>query len=450
VTPAVVVARTAAAAALARARVAGTRDPSVKDMLRDERLAAAALKAAESMGQMKGALMKVGQLLSFVDLQYVPPAFRDALAMLQADAPAMPEGLAEEVVAKELGAPAHEVFEYFSPRPIAAASIGQVHMARLAAGDVAEAAEGAEPVELPLELIVKVQYPGIADAVAADLQNAALLSAIGRLAQPMLKAFVPKVDVDAIVDEVRDRVLEELDYRSEAANQQEFAELWADDPGVHIPAVVPELSTERVLTMEYVDAMRWGAAKEAPAALRSRWGANIVRFVFGSLYRHRIFNADPHPGNYLFHEDGGVTFLDFGCVKRFDEETHARLRGMALAVRSGDPDRLLEAFMAMGSLKSREGFDEEVLVDYIRRGYEPLLAPQPFTYTSEWAEAAMADLVEIKFGKKEREIVRQLDLPPDHVFLLRITAGLNSVLASLGATVDWDELGAELWEAPGG
>ena len=433
--PAAVLLRSGAAQALAAARALTRGEASAREILADQRLAASAERAARTMGDMKGAVMKIGQLLSFVDTDLVPPAYRQALATLQADAPPMPSELVDAVVTAELGAPPNAIFSFFSPNPIAAASIGQVHMARLPPPNGA-----AEEIEL----VVKVQYPGVAEAIEADLNNAALLSMIGTFAKTLLRPIVADVDFDAIVQEIRDRVTEELDYRIELANQQEFVDLYRDHPWIQVPNVVPELSTERVLTMEYVDAMRWAAALEQPQELRNKWGLTIARFVFGSLYKHHLFNADPHPGNYLFHEDGRVTFLDFGCVKHFSPELIRAETEMINAVRSGDKDRILDAFVGVGMLKTREGLHEPTLLEFIRRAYDPVIAEQPYTYTREWAAAQMQDLFDIKVSANERNMIRRVDMPPNQVFMLRISAGLQSVLADLGATINWDDLGDEL------
>ena len=426
-TPALLAARTAAAIAAAKARA--MRGDSVAEIARDERLAAAATRVATSMGEMKGAVMKIGQLLSFVDSAMIPEAYREALTVLQADAPPMPFHLVEDVVTAELGAPPHEMFDWFSPKPIAAASIGQVHMAHL--GDQ--------------ELVVKVQYPGVAEAIAADLRNGALLSMLASLMQSMLRGMVGDMDTKALIAEVADRVGEELDYRIEAANQQRFVDLYHDHPTIHIPAVVHELSTERVLVSEYVDAMRWSAALQESQERRDQWGEAIARFVFGSLHQHHLFNADPHPGNYLFHEDGRVTFLDFGCVKEFDDATVASLHQFALAARSDDDEQMLDALMGTGVLKTKEGIDRRFLLDRIYNAWAPIRATQPYHYTRQWAEEQVADIMMMKLGKKERALLRAADMPPDQVFLLRINVGLNSVLAQLGCTIDWDDLGEELW-----
>jgi predicted unusual protein kinase regulating ubiquinone biosynthesis (AarF/ABC1/UbiB family) len=429
--PARLVLRSGAGAALARARKLAARDATARDLIDDEQLAKAATRAAEVMGGMKGAVMKIGQLLSFVDTEYVPEQYRKALSALQADAPPMPYDLVAEVVRSELGAPADKIFDWFSPEPVAAASIGQVHVARLTI-------DGTER-----ELVVKVQYPGIADAIASDLANGALLAFVANLMQTVLRDLVPNVDAKAFIAEIADRVGEELDYTIEAASQQLFADLWRDEPTIHVPEVIPELSSVRVLTMEYVDAMRWSAAQSAPQHLRDAWGAAIARFVFGSLYLHHVFNADPHPGNYLFHEDGTVTFLDFGCVKRFTEEHLGPVRQLRRAATTGTADAVIDAMVAMGALRARPPASAVAELDaWARRDFSPLSAPQPFHYTRAWASETIGAMANAGFNAN---IQRLLTLPKDNLFLLRITAGLNSVLAGLECRVDWDELGPQVW-----
>ncbi|HVX18218.1 MAG TPA: AarF/ABC1/UbiB kinase family protein [Acidimicrobiales bacterium] len=416
-------------AAVAAARVRALRGDRMADLADDPRLAAAATRAAKQMGEMKGAVMKIGQILSFVDNSFLPEQYREALAMLQADAPPMPYDLVVDVVRSELGGRPEEVYDWFSPEPIAAASIGQVHMAHL--GDA--------------EVVVKVQYPGVAEAIASDLRNAALISVLTNVMQNALRGMVGDVDTKAIVAEVRDRVTDELDYRIEARNQQRFADLYRGDPSIHVPEVVPELSTERVLTTEYVDAMRWQAALAQPQDLRDQWGLAICRFVFGTLRDARLFNADPHPGNYLFHADGRVSFLDFGCVKEFTPETMDGLYQLAWALRANEQDRILDALVHIGMLRSRDGFDSNVLFDRIGRIWEPIYGPQPFRYSRAWIESQLEELMQLRLGKQELQLMRQTDMPADHVFLTRIVIGLNSVLAQLECTVDWGPLADEIW-----
>ena len=400
------------------------RGDSAEDIALDPHLVAAAEDIARSLGEMKGAAMKIGQALSFVDVSLIPKEYRTALAVLQSDAPSMPLEHVVGVIEAELGAPLDELFDWFSPNPIAAASIGQVHMAHL--GD--------------REVVVKVQYPGVAKAVEADLRNAALLSGVARIAQKMLVGLVGDIDVRSMIDEIRERVSEELDYRIEARNQQEFADRFQGDPGIGIPGVVPERSSERVLTAEYVDAMRWSAALEAPEELRDQWGETIARFVYTSLYDHGVINVDTHPGNFLFHEDGRVTFLDFGCVSRFTEERRRSIGELSLSLIADDEDGILDALVALGFLRNREGFDTDVLLTPLRRSLQPIHQPQPFRYSHAFLEEIISEALRLRVGVDELRLLQRLDVPRDYVLLIRASAGLEAVLSHLEAAVDFDRL----------
>lgn len=421
-TPARLLAKGATAAGIAQARA--LRGDRVEDIATDPKLVAAAEDIARELGEMKGAAMKVGQALSFIDVTLLPEEYRSALSMLQADAPAMPYEHVREVVTDELGAPPEELFDFFSPAPMAAASIGQVHTAHL--GDD--------------EFVVKVQYPGIAKAVEADLRNAALLSAIARLGQKLLVGLVGDVDVRAMIDEVRERVTEELDYRIEAANQTEFAERFADDEEISVPAVREEFSTRRVLTSEYVDAMRWSAALEAPQALRDRWGEVIARFTTTSLYDVGVCQVDSHPGNYLFHEDGGVTFLDFGCVSRLTDPQRNRVRRVAAALLADDEDEILDACVDAGVLRSREGFGTDALLGPLANALRGARGPQPFTYSTEMLEEIIQEAMRLRVGADELRLLQRVDMPREYVLAGRMLVGMEAILAHLGATIDFRDV----------
>jgi len=331
------------------------------------------------------------------------------------------------VVEAELGAPVDELFDWFSPNPIAAASIGQVHMAHLG----------------EREVVVKVQYPGVAKAVEADLRNAALISGVARLGQKMLAGLAGDIDIRSLIDEVRDRVTEELDYRIEAANQREFAAAFADDPEVHIPAVIDERSSRRVLTTEYVDADRWSAALEAPQELRDRWGEAIARFAYTCVYVHGMVNADTHPGNFLFHDDGTVTFLDFGCVTRYSDEERLGLRGLFLALMTdgvGGLDAVVDAMVAMGALRRADGFDREVLLEPLHRALVPVLSPQPFQYTKTFLEEMIAESMKLRVGVDHVKLLQRLDVPRYYVLYLRCVVGVEAVLSHLEAAIDFDRV----------
>jgi predicted unusual protein kinase regulating ubiquinone biosynthesis (AarF/ABC1/UbiB family) len=387
------------------------------------------------LGDMKGVAMKVGQMVSFLDAGAVPEqhraAYRQIVGTLQADAPPMPFETVVDVLELELEQPASEVFAWLDELPLAAASIGQVHAARLPDGR---------------EVAVKVQYPGVADAIRADLQNTELLASFASLGAKLSPIRVT-ADPTAIVAEVTERITEELDYRIEAANQAEFCSRYAGHPFIRIPQVVSELSTERVLTMDLHGGLRWTAALGQPQELQDAWGEVIHRFVFGSLYDFGTFNADPHPGNYLFHDDGGVTFLDFGCVKRFSPEQVAAMRRISAAVfEDDDADALFESFVELGCIPRTTELQPQRVFDWWAPIWDPGRGePQPFTFTPEFAAWVMERNFDA-FGEW-RDIARGMGIGPeskDWTFLTRIQLGLYSVLGALRASRDWRAIHDEL------
>ena len=388
---------------------------------------------AELLGRSKGALMKAGQILSYVPFgTAVPPenraVFQAAMARLQASAPPMAAELAAEVVREELGAPPEQVFAEFSPRPLAAASIGQVHAARLPDGRA---------------VAVKVQYPGVAEAIRDDLRNAELLAVFFQL----LRSVVPgltRLDPREIAQEISDRIAEELDYRLEASSQQLFADAYRGHPFIAVPQIIPECSTRRVLTQELADGVPWDAARGASQRLRDAWSEAIYRFAFGSLRRLRAFNADPHPGNYLFRRDGSVVFLDFGCVKRFDADQVAQMQDLARAAVRQDARALWHAFVELGFFAATDGLTPQEVLDWYSGPFEMLLRPQPFRITPEIA-ARIIDNEASPTGPSGR-VVRSLRLPGDYVFMSRIDLGLLAVFAELRATGNWRGNQAELDE----
>jgi len=386
------------------------------------------------LGDMKGVAMKVGQLLSFLDAGAIPAqhraAYQQLLGALQADAPAMPFDTVRTVLEHELRRPVDELFAWIGERPMAAASIGQVHAAHLPDGR---------------EVVVKVQYPGVADAIRADLQNSELLASLARLGAKLSPIRVT-ADPVAIVEEVSDRITEELDYTIEAANQTAFRAHYEGHPFIRIPAVVPELSTERVLVMDQHDGLRWNAALAQPQDLKDTWGEVIHRFVFGSLYDVGAFNADPHPGNYLFHEDGSVTFLDFGCVKRFSTEQVESMHRISRAVFDDcDAEGLFRSFQELGCIPLKTKLQPARVLEWWTPIWDPGHDGQPFTFTPEFAAWVLERNFDA-FGEW-RDIARGMGIGPeskDWAFLTRIQLGLYSVLGALRATCDWRAVHDEL------
>lgn len=388
---------------------------------------------AEVMGRSKGALMKIGQIMSFVPFgSAVPPEnraiYQAAMSRLQADAPPMAPELAAAVIESELGAPPGRFFEEFSARPVAAASIGQVHTARLPDG---------RPVA------VKVQYPGVAEAIRADLRNAELVATLLQLLRSVAPGLT-RADPATVAEEVSERIGEELDYRTEAAHQSFFAAAYAGHPYIRVPSVIAEYSTERVLTQELAEGLRWPEALAEAQELRDRWAETIFRFAIGSLRRLCAFNADPHPGNYLFRSDGSVSFLDFGCVKHFPKDHVVLQQQIVRAVVSGDARALRGRFVEAGLFDATNGPTPEEVLAWYEPGFEMITAPQPYTLTPE----TVARVIENEFSPRgpSARVVRSLGSPKDLVFLSRIDLGLWAVLAELRATGQWRSIVAEMDE----
>jgi len=381
---------------------------------------------AEALGSMKGALMKIGQMASYLD-QGLPEHVRDALAELQSNAPPMSAELAAQVIHEELGAPPDQLFLEWDPAPIASASIGQVHRA-ITKDERAVA--------------VKVQYPGVGEAIRADLGNAGLLfGGLGML--------FPGLDHEQLVAELRERLVEELDYRLEADNQRLFAEFYRGHPFIHVPEVVDELSSARVLTTELAEGVPFAEVERWSQEERDLAGETIFRFVFGSLYRLHAFNGDPHPGNYLFRTGGRVTFLDFGLVKRFTPEEMAIMERMLTAmVLDRDIVRYREIVEEIGMLKPGQPFTDEEVEDYFGHFYDFVLEDEVKTITPEYASETVRRFFDASgpYGP----IMKAANVPPSFVILQRINLGLYAILGQLRATAPWRRISEELWPFVGG
>jgi predicted unusual protein kinase regulating ubiquinone biosynthesis (AarF/ABC1/UbiB family) len=381
----------------------------------DDDAIAAAKKLVAKMGHLKGLVMKAGQIASYMP-GTLPPAAQEVLAELQAQSTPMAFHRIAEVLAAELGAPAAELFESFDEQPFAAASIGQVHRADHAGRAVA----------------VKVQYPGIEDAIRSDLRMVGVILRLSSVGSPL--------DGKALTRELRERLVEECDYTREAANQRLFASLLQTIPGASVPAVIGERSSRRVLTTELAAGRRLAELDPDPD-VRDRAGQIIFRACFGLLFERCIFNADPHPGNYLVGPTGDVTFLDFGCVRRFDPQMIATWKGLARAILDGDRDGMAAGFRGLGFVGKERGFDWEYQWNAMRFLYTPYLEPG-FRYAPEFVAKSFGVLM---FDNPNR---MKIAMPPEWLFLNRLQWGLNAVLAQLGATGPWREIVEELLAKP--
>src|SRR5919201_3146826 len=404
------------------------RTPERAAAAQSERTAALVEELVQQLGQMRGAAMKVGQMISMVEFDGLPEDERDelqrSLASLRDDVPPVKFADLEKLMRQELGGPLERVFRDFDERAFAAASIGQVHRATTVDGD---------------DVAVKIQYPGVAEAVETDLRNATLLL-------PLVKRLAPGLDAKALADEIRERIGEELDYELEAQNQRRVERLMRGHPFVRVPRVHTSLSTRRVLVSEYVEGERFEAVRRADEAARDSYGETIFRLYFGLLYRDRIALGDPHPGNYLLCPDGRVCFLDFGLLRQVDVARLAAERAIALAVREQDAAALQEALGAGGYLQAGRArpVDGDLALNLMRMAISWYAVPGQRRFSPEdMGRGRNRERPDEEERAAMRAQVNQFTLPAESILIRRTHGIVAVVLGQLRAGADWGAIAAE-------
>lgn len=377
---------------------------------------AAAEKAAEVLGTLRGLAAKVGQMASYVD-GVVPEAQREAyeasLRMLRSQAPRSSSAEIRAMIEAELGAPVSELFADFTDAPMASASIGQVHAATLHDGR---------------RVAVKVQHPRIREAVESDLASAGVLENFAAL------GGARRLDSKGMLEVIRARFREELDYELEATRITEFAAVHAGDSKARVPVLVADRSSKSVLTTELVTGMTFEEACTKSVAEREAWAETMWRFVFKGNMIGGMFNADPHPGNYIFHPDGEVTFLDYGCVQVIPKDTIVHATNLHRAACDGDEAAFAASVRKV--LRTKPGRQEDLSIAYSRRCFEPLFG-SPFHITREYAAGLVAGMHEM--GKEVRKLPDRevFAMPTEMLFMNRLQFGFYSVLARLDVTIDY-------------
>jgi predicted unusual protein kinase regulating ubiquinone biosynthesis (AarF/ABC1/UbiB family) len=389
----------------------------------EKRQVEAAEQIVAALGTMKGAAMKLGQVLSFLDVGLVPEPYREEfqrkLGQLRDAAPKVRFEDMKKVIEADLEEPLEDVFAEFEEEPIAAASIGQVYRAKLSNGRA---------------VAVKVQYPGVNQAVRADMQN---LGIILRL----MKRVAPGLDVKAIGEEVRARIYEELDYELEAQNQRSMARIYRGHPFIIIPDVITRLSRERVIVQEYVVGRGFEELKRLPQDERNRIAEIVFRFFFGSLYRHRQFSGDPHPGNFLLLDDGRMAFLDFGLFKRMSDEAVDFELTCQRAYIDGDAQTLMKLFTEQGFITNPDRITPEGLMAQIDDSTwwysrDEVIQLDPGIATKIAIE--MADMRSSHYHQMRHE-----SLPSEHLFARRVEMLTMAVLSQLRAQGNFHRIARE-------
>lgn len=400
----------------------GTESPR---QLLDELHLATAEDLVETLGRLKGTSMKLGQLMSFIDAGVLPPDVRDTyqnvLGSLRDSAPPMKPELVNQVFQHEFGALPTELFATFATEPHAAASLGQVHLATTKDGR---------------EVAVKVQYPGIEEAIRSDL-------AVTTALRPLLPLLAPGLDAADAMEEMRARLLEECDYLLESENMDMLADRYQDHPFAVVPRSVPELTTERVLTMGRAAGRPFAEVMEMPQEERNKVGEMLFRFYYGSLYRYGFTSADPHPGNYFRMDDGRMTFFDFGLACNLDKRMSPYLHAAFETLRDKDVEGVFRNAVAMRYITRPDQVDPQRFYDWARLVLDPIAEDRDYTFTRDFIAERTATMLDPR--NPWWSFLRQLNLPRWAILVYRLELGLFAVLAQLGATANWHRITLEFW-----
>lgn len=371
-----------------------------------------ARKLTKQLSNMRGAAMKIGQMISMDSSDFLPREFADILARLRADAQHMPGRQLQQVLSAEWGADWIKKFESFQVRPIAAASIGQVQRAVLPSGE---------------ELAIKVQYPGVRESIDSDVNNVSALLRLSGLVPP-------EMDVKPVIEEGRRQLHQEADYLREAEYLNRFREILAEDPNFQVPEIYPELSTDKVLTMSFIKSLPIEEMIDAPQAARDRIVSLLMSLTLRELFEFKLMQTDPNFANYRFNEDTEqIVLLDFGASREIENELSDDYRALIQTTLSGKPERVYAQMEDMGFIgKAIPEETREIILEMISLAVEPLSRDAVF----DFGENPMAvDLRDKGFALAGDKALWHVP-PPATVFIQRKLGGIFMLASRLRAKIN--------------
>ena len=378
-----------------------------------------ALRIVESSRELRGAFMKLIQMLSMRS-DMLPPEVVNILSVVQSSVPPMDYTLIQDQVKKELGASPEQFFKNFEAEAFAAASLGQVHKAQLKNG---------------ADVVVKIQYPGVDKTVGQDLQNMqALLHVLTRLTRDVLRQ---KFEVDELYQEMQERLQEELDYVHEAKNINRFRRLFADDDEVIIPRMFPKFSSKRVLTMEYIDGYKFQdiLAPGVDAELKDWVAIKYFQITWRQIFDFGVLHTDPQPGNYLVTYHPKLAMLDFGSVRVFPKEIRLDYLALARAIVERDEEEMTRCFISLGYLDLGDAPEPLIRIMYLI--FEPVMEDRVYDpHDFHSAEKS----VEVTAISLENRI---FNAPGHRLFLVRALLGLEAYVQQFRTVTNWHRL---FWE----
>jgi predicted unusual protein kinase regulating ubiquinone biosynthesis (AarF/ABC1/UbiB family) len=400
-------------------------DESERARRRGDRVVATIDSLVDQLSVMRGAAMKAGQVLSTIEFPGLDPDqseyLQNRLASLRDDVPPVSWKQIRGVLEGEWGAKPEEVLAELDPEPAAAASIGQVHRGRTHEG---------------VEVAVKVQYPGIAEAVESDMRNLRMLS-------PILRRLMPGLDVKEVLSELAERIAAECDYELEAAGHRRLARFWREHPFVRVPAVDTALSRRRVLVSEWIDGLTFNDVVSQAEAVRDRYTEIVYRFFYANAGELDLALGDPHPGNYLLCDDGRVAFFDFGMIRELPRGYLAREAEVFAALRDDDAEHLVQTLRELGYLPGPSAeWSGEMLLEQMRaagwwflEGETRRLEPDDLWRGTEILRES---------GSEAMDLVRRMTLPTEALLLRRMEGLLFQIACQLRAEQNWQALFGEI------